>query len=425
MLISKAVNHRKRVVILTGNHICHNPRAFKEAETLAERGCDITWLGGWFDTNKAERDREILKTVKWTFHPVTDWTSDAGRIGLRHWQRFRHRIAIEAYEHFNFESPLQLGYCAPELLRFALLYPAELYIAHSESAMWVAKQLLDRGRCVGIDMEDWFSEQDLLLELRRGRRPLLLLKNLEKALLQKSAYKVCPSRVMSEALAKVYQCDPPSVIYSAYPWLERERLDGQVKDRRDCSIPSIHWFSQTVGPGRGLEDLFAALSLVSLDCEIHLRGGLNEGGRRWLNQITPAAWSKRVFVHALVHNEELLSRIVEHDVGFAGEPNSPRNRDMAVTNKIMYYLLGGLAVVASETTGQREVADLAPGAVILYPSGDSAALATSLTALLGNSEQLLAAKSAALRAAKETFCWERVCDQLIESIDRALGSVAK
>ena len=412
-----------RIVILTGNHICHNPRAFKEAETLTERGYDITWLGGWLDTNKAQRDREILKTVKWRFHPVTDWTSDEGRVGVRHWQRFRHRIAIEAYEHFNFESPLQLGYCVPELLRCARFHPAELYIAHSESAMWVAKQLLDGGQCVGVDMEDWFSEQDLLPESRR--RPLSLLKNLEKALLQKSAYKVCPSRVMSEALAKVYQCDPPGVIYSAYPWLERESLDGQVKDRRNCSIPSIHWFSQTVGPGRGLEDLFTALSLISFPCEIHLRGGLNAEGQRWLNQITPTAWSKRVFVHALVPNEELLSRIVEHDIGFAGEPISPPNRNMAVTNKIMYYLLGGLAVVASDTAGQREVANFVPGAITLYPSGDSTALATGLTALLRNTEQLLAAKSAALRAAQETFCWEKISHELVAAVEYALAKCFK
>jgi glycosyltransferase involved in cell wall biosynthesis len=414
--VSREIPH---IVILTGNHICHNPRAFKEAEILTAQGYEVTWLGGWFDTGKAERDRQILKGVKWRFHAVTDWTSDAGRIGVRNWQRFRHRAAVEAYERLNFESPLQLGYCAPELLRSALLRPAELYIAHSESATWVAKQLLDRGRRVGVDMEDWFSEQDLPSESRRGR-PLSSLKNLEEVLLKKCAYKVCPSRVMSEALAKAYQCDPPSVVYNVFPWSERCRLDGQIKDRRDCSIPSIHWFSQTVGPGRGLEDLFAALSLISFDCEIHLRGGLTAEGRRWLNQITPNAWSKRVFVHALVHNEELLSRIVEHDVGFAGEPISPRNRDLAVTNKIMYYLLGGLAVVASDTAGQREVADSARNAVMLYPSGDSAALATTITTLLKNGEQLLAAKSAALRAAKETFCWERVCDRLIEGVDQAL-----
>jgi hypothetical protein len=38
-----------RVVILTGNQFCNNPRVIKEAGTLARAGYDVTVLGAWLD----------------------------------------------------------------------------------------------------------------------------------------------------------------------------------------------------------------------------------------------------------------------------------------------------------------------------------------------------------------------------------------
>ena len=109
-----------------------------------------------------------------------------------------------------------------------------------------------------------------------------------------------------------------------------------------------------------------------------------------------------------------------HDIGFAGETPLIRNKDLTVSNKILYYLLAGLAVVASDTAGQREVAVQAPGGVFLYPSGDAPALAARLNALLGSADALSQAKSAALDAAEGTFCWERQEKALLESINRVL-----
>lgn len=92
-------------------------------------------------------------------------------------------------------------------------------------------------------------------------------------------------------------------------------------------------------------------------------------------------WRNRVFFHPLVANAELVSRIAEHDIGFAGEMKFCRSRDLTISNKILHYLLGGLAVVASDTKGQQEVASKAPGAVLLYTSGDPRQLAERIDSL--------------------------------------------
>jgi len=409
------LNRTSHIVILTGNHVCHNPRAFKEAESLTAEGYRVTWLGGWFDRSKIERDCRLLQGTQWNFIPVTEWPSSTV---TRHWQRLRRKLAIEAHQRLGFESSLQLGYCVPELLKQALAQSADLYIAHSEPALWVATQLSNAGHRVAVDMEDWFSE-DLLPDRRRGR-PVQLLKALEKTLLNNSAYATCTSHSMSKALAKAYACEPPVVIYNAFPWTERERLDGQTKDRRNRSSSSIHWFSQTIGTGRGLEDLFAALRYLNAATEVHLRGQASPATLAWINSIVPADWRERVFVHPLVHNDELLSRIAEHDIGVALEPTEPPNKNLTVSNKILQYLLGGVAVVGSDTAGHRELAALAPDATLLYQSGNPYALATQLNVLLRDCEVLRKAKSAALVAAERSFCWERASESLVESVSNAL-----
>jgi glycosyltransferase involved in cell wall biosynthesis len=99
-----------------------------------------------------------------------------------------------------------------------------------------------------------------------------------------------------------------------------------------------------------------------------------------------------------------------------------RNRDLTVTNKLLQYLLGGLAVVASDTAGQREVANQASSAISLYPSGNPIVLADRLNALLNSRDRLQTAKAAALQAAQTVFCWERQEDVLLRRIHRALGS---
>jgi len=403
------------IVVLTGGHICHNPRAMKEATALANVGYDVRILGGWIDPLLKKRDRELMASLPFRYLPVIDITTN---VASRTAVRIKSKFAGMAYR-IGHENMWQLGYAYTALRRLAFRQQAELYIAHSEQAMAVAVDLLRAGRRVGVDMEDWFSE-DLLPDARR-HRPLHLLRSLECELLVQGTYVSCPSYSMSEALSRAYRCAPPTVIYNAFHWSDRKSIDGVLKDRKNRHVPSIHWFSQTLGPGRGLEDLFAALPLVDHMVEIHLRGNV-AGFEQWLRGRVPEIWRDRIFIHSLVSNEELLSRVAEHDIGFAGELTYCRSRDLTVTNKILHYLLGGLAVVASDTAGQREVAKQAQGSVFLYSPGNAHSLAVALNLLLASTEKLNQAKASALRAAEQTFCWERQERVLLENVENALGA---
>jgi glycosyltransferase involved in cell wall biosynthesis len=409
------VSNSESIVILSGNHLCHNPRVIKEASTLAQAGYAVEVLGAWFDSDLKRRDQDLIGRVPFTFSPVADFTTNNAKQFIG---RIKSKAAKFAHQSLGFESGWQLGPVIAALLKAAHKSEADLFLAHSEAAMMVAASMLKKGRKVGVDMEDWFSE-DLLPEMRRGR-PVKLLRDLESRLLNEGVHTTCTSRAMGDALAREYGCDQPMVIYNAFAWEDRIRIDGLVKDRRDRKIPSIHWYSQTLGFGRGVEELIAALTLMKEEAEIHLRGKPVVGFPDWLAAQLPPTWRDRVIVHDLVSNDELLSRIAEHDIGFAGEQTHCRSRDLTVTNKILHYLIGGLAVVASDTAGQHEVARQAGRAIHLYRRGDAVDLARRLDFLLSSRTDLARAKEDALVAAEKIFCWEEQAPRLTERVVRAL-----
>lgn len=390
---------------------------------LAAAGHEVTVRGLWFDPLYAERDRDLTDGRRWQFRPIVDFRPDsfAGRrrsFGVR----ARSRIAREVQTRLGRFTPSLLGYGVGAMLKAASAEKADLTIVHSEAGLWVGGRLLDKGLRVGVDFEDWFSE-DLLPE-SRGTRPVEHLKSFERRLMRECAYRLTTSRALAEALAEAYEAEEPTVIHNVFPLAERENMDGEVRDRRDLSVTSLHWFSQTIGPGRGLETLFQSLPHLDLPAEVHLRGNYSESTRQWAESLVPREWRERVFLHKTVANAELLSRIGEHDIGLALEIPYCSNRQLTITNKLFQYLQAGLAVVATDTLGQSEVFTRCPGIGRLVASGDPRALASAIAFLIRDRVGLSESKSAALRAARETFSWERQAEKLLREAENALSAPA-
>ena len=408
------------MVLLTGNHPASNPRVVKEADALTEAGYRVTVVGGAFLPELHDRDQKILKERGWSYRKAYDLTCGGPGPLLLKLQR---KLGELAWQKLGLANQWQLFYGTGRLLKAALEIDADLTIAHWEPALPAAVELMRKGKRVGVDMEDWFSE-DLLPEARRAR-PIRLLKELEKNLLCDGVHSTCTSEVMADALVEAYGCRRPTVIRNVFPLKDRETIDGKWKDRpgmarwmssndpeavRPKEAPvSIHWFSQTVGPGRGLEALFQALDGLEGDWELHLRGNLR-GHEGWLEKVCPTGLRARLKVHGLVENEELLSRIAEHDIGFAGELHEPISRNLTITNKFFQYLQGGLAVVASDTKGQEEAASLAEKAVQVFPCGDSTALRHAVARWILSSDTLGKARQAAWGTGVK-LCWEKEAER--------------
>ena len=403
-----------RIRILIGSHLCTNTRALREARALTEAGHEVTIQGAWYNRTLIARDESLLRKQPFHFEPVVNLLHH----GLL--ARLRRRLGIESWRRLKRFRPASLGYGIREHLRTARAAEADLTIAHSEGTMWVAAQLAVRGLRVGIDFENWFSE--VIRPEERAQRPVEALRALERTLLQSARYRLAPSRAMARALGEFAGVEPPHCVYSSFALAELHAPAPPVSDRKNARPPSLHWFSSRIGPGRGLTALLGALPHLQYPVQIHLRGELAGADRKWCARLVPPEWRDRILIHPTVHNSELLPRIASHDIGLALESGATRGRDLTIAKKTFHYMLAGLAVVATDTTGHREISEQANGAMKLVPADNPVALAEAIDAWLAFPEHLKLARQAAVRATKESFCWELVREQLLDELALALAN---
>ncbi len=405
---------QKRICILTQSHLCRNPRVVKEARTLSLAGYEVVILTTFTDASLLKEDQELIADYDIKLKGVVNMIPGQAGKFYRLKERLKRRLAGELIARTRIETPYALGYDYRANLKAAIQEKADLYTCHQEISTVIGCRLLQRGFKVAFDLEDWYSH-DLLPEANRTR-PLNLLEKCETYALKHSPLVYTTSQAMAEAMAEFAGSEVPKVLHNVFPLAERELLDGRQKDRNDLGRPSIHWYSQTIGPGRGLEFLVEALRDVDTPVDLHLRGNLfGDFGIR-LKKLFPDKKGHRLHFHQLVPHNELLSRIAEHDIGLATEEYQPDSRNLTITNKILQYLLAGIAVVASDTAGQQEVAAQAPAAVSLYENNDKDSLVKALNRFLDDREKLKRAKATALQRAKETFCWEKQEGFLLEWI---------
>lgn len=113
--------------------------------------------------------------------------------------------------------------------------------------------------------------------------------------------------------------------------------------------------------------------------------------------------------------------IAQHDLGLALEPTLPANKTCTISNKILQYLNAGVAVLASDTAGQREVLERVPGAGLLANLSQTGELTAQLDALLSDRRRIVAMGEAARRGAAEVYCWEREAPRLVAAVEQALS----
>jgi glycosyltransferase involved in cell wall biosynthesis len=408
-----------RILILIGGHFCTAPRPQKEAAALAMAGHEVMVAGVWFEPQLVARDQALRQAKSWQFQPVLDFRGiTPGQKITRFKVRFQAKLARELFRRFGRCSIGLLGYGAAEMLQFAQSYHADLTIVHSEAGLWVGQRLQCQGYKVGVDFEDWFSAD--LLPTAQVNRPIAWIKSLESTLIQHCKYCLTTSQAMANAMAKAYNSTPPTVIYNTFPETNVLEITPEAIDRPNRQIPSLHWFSQTIGPGRGLEVLLAALAQVQGDWQLHLRGYCPDVYRTWLMAQVPDGWSDRVFIHGTVPNQELPLRIAEHDIGLALETTAIPSRNLTITNKLFQYLQAGLAVIATDTAGQREVLQSHPLAGQLIASDDPRSLAMAIDYWVQQPSQLAIAKQAAIAASK-MLAWEPQANLLVRRAAAALS----
>ncbi|HYD20432.1 MAG TPA: glycosyltransferase, partial [Flavipsychrobacter sp.] len=287
----------------------------------------------------------------------------------------------------------------------ALETDADLYICHIDCSLYVGKKLIQRGKKVAFDLEDWYSHDYLV-----ASRPVEMLKRLEKFALKHGAYVTCPSYAMADAIYEEYGIGKPDVIYNGFP---QEKLLHQAMHVQ----PSLVWFSQTIGPGRGLEKMIAVLQKIQTPLSLNLIGDVSDRYRLELETLFERCRQHKLVISPQVKHNELHGLLSRHIVGLALEETFPPSRDTTITNKILQYLQAGLRVFATGTKGQCEVAADFRNAVCVVSPDDLDEWTTELQKLVSEKE---IDREEIVARFNEKYSWEAQEIKLLELVGGAL-----
>jgi glycosyltransferase involved in cell wall biosynthesis len=410
---------RQRICIVTPGYLSHTPRVVKEADALHAAGFDVHVICSegqlrWV----AEYSRDVAKQKPWHTHTVR-WAPEGLQGTLRYqYTRVRHQL---------FKRLPELCWAIPgvaeraegriysELASAACAVQADLYIGHYPIGLAAAAKAAQKfGAKLGYDVEDLHTEE-------QANTPEGQLEKRRIAWLERH-YLACAQHVsvVSDAIGAVmrerYALASTTTLRNAFPLSERDTLDGKVLDRRGDKL-SLYWYSQTIGRGRGLEEILRAAKSVAGKIQLHLRGSISDADRDYFLAIArDSGIANDLYLHDQVPPEQLLARASEHDIGLALEQTQPLSRNLTITNKMFFYVLASIAVIATNTVGQAALHQAHPAIGFLYPQGDVAALSRLLEELVANPQRIADAKIAARVAAEQALCWDREQLKLIEAI---------
>ncbi len=397
----------KKVCILTDHHISINPRAWKEAFYYESRGWEVLILCKWQSKDLLEKDRKILEGHSVIYKPYLNLIKEETNTVKRFYYRARRRLAGDIQKYFKTGSGWAISHGPNLMYNAAMKENADLYSAHLECAFFAGRKLVNAGKNVSFDFEDWYSHDYLV-----PARPVKLLASLESFALENGLFCTSASHSMAEALQEHYDACMPEVIFNGFSVSEGKSHHTGAAAKGQ--FLKVLWFSRTVAQDRGLEQMLRALKEYQNPVELHLLGNTSDMYKKFLEKEFPFA-KHTLKLHSFIPHHQLQDFISQFDVGLSIEEHVNENRYLTITNKILQYLQAGIPVLASDTKGNKEVAAMFPSVVIanIYQPED---VIHALDFLRNHTFD----KAAGQRRFEEIFSWEAQ-ERKLDSILNKLG----
>jgi hypothetical protein len=383
----------------------------KEVNVLLSAGHDVkVYYSFWTGWAKTLEDEAIRDFPPGTFtevggnpfnSPGSYFLSRVIYKVAREWFRFLPRL-------FNFAVSRN----ARALIRAARSGKADLYIAHNLGALPAACLAAKKWQTTcGFDAEDYHRGE---FENTSGKDYRIAVRA-EEAYIPQCDYITAASPLIAKAYNKLVPSKGITTINNVFSRRYRQPRPEKTPDKP----LRLFWFSQSVGPARGLEQVIEALNVLP-DCEIGLFI-LGNCPPVFREQLLGAA-HRPGQIHFLepVAESEIFRLAAGFDIGLASELPHCENRDICLTNKLFTYLLAGNAILASRTSAQENFIKEHPGIGDLYQNGDVAGLAGILQRLYADRVQLHDRRTCAWELS-DTLNWEKESVIFLSIIRSVLG----
>ncbi|MFY8148874.1 MAG: glycosyltransferase [Prochlorococcaceae cyanobacterium] len=394
-----------RICLISPGHLTSNPRLVKEADALAQAGHQVALISGWsFPPHQAEDQR--FESRLWAQQRRVPFGALASQ-PTKLWQKLRQRLARLLFR-LRVHSPavaIRAWHPAgPDLIRAARGVPADLYIAHYPAALPAAAMAArDHHGRYAFDAEDFhlgeFPKDRAYEQLRQ------VLRLIERRYLPGCTYTTAASSGIAQAYAETYGIPLPAVVRNVFP-LSHAPAATTPRGTTKPS-PSVYWFSQTIGPDRGLECAIRAIALAKSKPQLYLRGFISADFRRVLESL---AYSEGVAdrLHLLppAPPDQMERLAATYDVGLVAETGITHNRRIALTNKLFTYALAGVPAVISDIPAHQEYAQEAREAVRMFQPEDSLSMARAIDSILIDQDSLCVARATAFELGKKKLNWD-------------------
>ncbi len=390
----------------------------KEADAFTCAGYDVVVIAanyiGWAndaDKSFASREWRVARTLR--FGPSAGLLSRTFQVMRRRSARAIMRFGAKRM------GIVQAAWhpIAPDLVSAAKSIKADLYVAHYIAALPAAALAahVNGGFCA-FDAEDFHLGDypaDIAYDYERG-----MVRAIEAHYLPQCAYVTAASPGIADAYVRSYGIPLPTVILNVSPC-----ASGPIAATPSGTVvpgPSVYWFSQTIGPDRGLECAVRAIGYARSRPHLYLRGTPAAGYLDHLRAVAKLVSAlDRLHFLPPAPPSEMERLAAKYDVGFVGETGHTINRQIALTNKQFSYLLAGIPVVMSDTPAHRSFANGLGDAVHLYRTEDHVSLSNSLDALFSSATTVAKARAEAWRLGREQFNWEVEQQRLLRCVRHA------
>lgn len=411
------------ICIITRSTPTKNPRLIKEVQALLDAGYEVSVISGrhrgWSAIYDASwREPRLRSYVALDFGPGAPSYKRVQQLVTRStaralWKKLGVK-SIGLAEHAEHDL-------TPSLTVAALNMPADLYIAHYVAALPAAARAAKRYNSLyAYDAEDFHLgdwPQDPAFDAERR-----LVRTIEGRYLPNCAFLTAASPMIAEALVEEYGIRFPSVVLNVFPKSQCPGKPSMAGTARPG--PSIYWFSQTIGPDRGLECAVRAISLARSRPHLFLRGALARGFRDSLTGIAHEyGVSDRLHILSPAPPEQMERLTGIYDLGLCSEPGHTRNNRRALSNKLFSFLLAGVPPVLSNTPAQQRFAMENGLQDLIYQIDDAPALADRLDHFLHNPTLLSEMRARVWQLGQNRYNWDYEASILTELVARCLNRV--
>jgi glycosyltransferase involved in cell wall biosynthesis len=415
------MTRRRRITVITSGHLSTCPRMLKSADALSDAGYDVRVVATMHEPWATTTDRDVRSRRTWPVDTI-DYRRWGG--GWTYWRtgaRYRCARAVAAALD-PARTPVAVvsrafGRVHSELVHEAMSAPADLIYGGTTGALAAVAEAARRLSIpYGIDLEDLHTGED---NGPGAAFNAALAERVEASVVPGASFVTTSSEAIADAYRDRYGV-APAIVHNTFP------LPSSAPQpvRRDPSMLRLYWFSQTIGPGRGLEETIVAAGRAGVKAELTLRGRPLSGYLERLSSLAAGhAPSLTIVHHDPAPPDAMIDAARDYDVGLALELMAVRNRQLCLTNKAFTYMLAGLAVAISDTPGQHALGvDLGRGAALVAP-GDSNALAAALAQWARDPASLASAKASAWNAAVRRWHWEHDAERgtLWRVVERAIA----